>query len=265
MTVELAIGRPPLPKEHGGWAMLLAPPAIALLAAGPTVLGLLVATGWIVAYCLRGPLEALLGMAPTGKAGLQHADPAVARLWLLLFGVISAGLLIAPIWINPRVALWLAGAASGGALVMGLARIGQTRSILAGMLGAAALMAGGPLYYEAAFGQAGVGGWTLALACFAFFAGSVFRVKTLARERRSASFRWLSVLVHGLAVATAVWAALAGLVSWLVVLALAPALAWAAWGAVRAGEAVSLAVIGKGEQWLTILFGVLLAVALRLG
>lgn len=265
MTVEIALGRPPLPKEHGGWAMLLTPPAVALLAAGASGLGLLAVTGWIVAYCLRGPVEALLGMAPTGKAGLQHANPAVARFWLLLFGVISAALLAAPVWLNPRAALWLLGAAVGGTAVVGLASLGKTRSIAAGVLGAAALMPGGPLYYEAAFGRVGAEGWTLALACFAFFAGSIFRVKTLARERRSARFRWLSVLIHSFAVGVAVWAALAGLASWLVVLALALPAAWAAWGAVRAGEAVSLAVIGKGEQWLTILFGVLLAVALRVG
>ncbi|HLN62826.1 MAG TPA: YwiC-like family protein [Symbiobacteriaceae bacterium] len=263
MRVDLAVGRPILPKEHGGWAMLLTPPVVALGAAGANLWGLLAALGWVVAYCMRGPVETLLGTAPTGKAGLQHAAPAVARFWLLLFGG-AALLLLTPVLISrPTVAIWLAGALAVLGILMLFVRAGQTRSIAAGVIASAGLMAGGPLYYEASYGTAGREGWTLALACLAFFAGSVFRVKTLARERRSASFRWVSVGLHLLATVAAALAAAAGMASWLVVLALALPLGWALYGAVRAGAAVSLAVIGKGEQWLTIAFGLLLIVALR--
>lgn len=243
--------------------MLLTPPAVALLGAGLHVLGVLAVAGWIVAYCLRGPVEALRGMAPTGRAGQQQASPAVARFWLLIFGLMAAALLAPVVLLRPVAVVLLLGALALMAAVLWLAERGLTRSFAAGALAIAGLILGGPLYYVAAFGVAGAPGWALGLACGAFFVGSIFRVKVLARERRSTSFRVLSLLFHAAAVTVGTAAALAGYVSWLLPAALVPGLVWAAYGAARAGEAVNLAVVGKGEQWLTILFGLLLAGALR--
>jgi len=263
MELTMSTGRPPLPREHGGWAMLLTPPVVALVAAGPDPLGLMAVLGWICAYCLRGPVEALRGTAPTGRAGLVQTAPAVARFWALIFGLVAI-LLLAPVVVRRPLSLAvLAAALVTLVVVLLLAERGKTRSITAGVLAVAGLMAGGPLYYVAVHGAVTREGWVLALACGAFFAGSVFRVKTLARERRSGSFRTLSVAVHAVAVAGFVAAVPLAGISPLVPLALAPALVWSVYGALRAGPAVNLAVIGKGEQWLTIIFGVLLMIALR--
>lgn len=264
MLLDLHPGRPPLPKEHGGWAMMLTPPVVAVLGAGPDLPGLLAVCGWAVAYCLRGPVEVLRGEAPTGRAGMTQASPAVARFWLLIFGLVAAALLGPVILLRPRTLVPLVAALAALLGVLALAHRGQTRSFLAGALASAGLMAGGPLYYVAANGVAGVQGWTVGLACGAFFVGSIFRVKTLARERRSAGFRVLSVAFHLTAVAVAAVAAWFGMVSWVTVLALVPALGWSVYCAGRAGAPVSLLAVGKGEQWLTIAFGVLLAAGLRL-
>lgn len=264
MLRVVAVGRPPLPKEHGGWAMMATPPVIALLAEGIDLLGVMAALGWALAYCARGPLEALLGRAPTGRAGMQHAEPAVARLWLLIFGTAAATLLLPVIYLRPVTVAWLGGAVLIAAAVMYLAEKGQTRSFLAGALATAGLTVGGPLYYLAAAGQVGARGWTLALVSFAFFLGSVYRVKTLAREKRSTAFRLESLGFHVLAVAAAGVAAYLGFTHWLVAAVLLLPLGWAIYGAARAGGAVSLAAIGKGEQWLTIGFGLALALILRL-
>lgn len=261
--LDLQPGRPPLPKEHGGWAMLLTPPAVALLGAGLDPLGLLAVLGWTVAYCLRGPVETLRGTAPTGRAGLQQAAPAVARFWLVIFAALAAALLLPVVWLRPAAVLWLLAALVLMGVVLVLSERGQTRSFTAGFLAIAGLMVGGPLYFVVAFGRVGQAGWTLGLACAAFFIGSIFRVKTLARERRSAGFRALSVGFHAAVVAAAALVAAVGSVSWLVAVSLVPALVWAAYGAARAGEPVSLLTVGKGEQWLTVAFGLLLAAALR--
>lgn len=263
LAALLKWGPAPLPKEHGAWAMVLTPPIVALLAAGLSRLGLLALLGWFAAYCLRGPVEVLGGFGPTGKAGALQAEPAVARLWLLIFGLLAAALLLPVILSRPAALLWLLGSVVLMAVVVWLSISGQTRSILAGTLGILGLMTGGPLYYIASFGAPGPEGWALALACFAFFEGSVFRVKTLARERRSQSFRFVSVGFHLLAVLLAAYAAWRWQISWLVPVTLVPALGWSVYGALRAGPAVNLMVIGKGEQWLTIGFGLLLAAALR--
>lgn len=264
MTMDLQMGRPPLPKEHGAWAMVLTPPIVALLAEGPTTLGLLALLGWLAAYCLRGPVEVLGGFGPTGKAGALQAEPGVARLWLVIFGLLAGALLLPVLLARPAALIWLLGAVLLMAAVVWLSLQGQTRSILAGTLAVLGLMVSGPLYYLAARGSVTAGGWALALACFAFFEGSVFRVKTLARERRSPWFRFLSVAVHVAAVVVAAYAAWSWQVSWLVAASLLPALVWAVWGALRAGPPVNLMAIGMGELWLTIIFGLLLALALRL-
>jgi hypothetical protein len=245
--------------------MLITPPVVAVAAAGPHVLGLMAILGWFFAYCLRGPLEALQGSAPTGRAGLSHAEPAVARFWLVVFGLAAAALLGPVVYRQPSTLALLAGAALLLLGVKALADRGQTRSIAAGMLAILGLMAGGPLYYLAAAGSVTNDGWTLTLACGAFFIGSVFRVKTLAREKRARSFRLLSVAVHLAALLPAVAAVPLAGVSPLLPVALVLPLAWAIYGAVRAGAAVSLLSIGRGEQWLTVLFGLLLLVALRVG
>jgi hypothetical protein len=263
MVMSLQLGRPPLPKEHGGWAMMLTPPIVALLGTGLSPLGLMAMLGWMVAYCMRGPVEALLGEAPTGRAGHQEADPAVARFWLVAFGLVAALLLGPVVVLRPWTLAVLLGALGFLGLVLLLAERGQTRSMAAGLLAVAGLMFGGPLYYLAAYGTVGARGWTLALAGFAFFAGSVFRVKTLARERRSPSFKAVSIAVHVGFVAASAVAAWVGVTSWLVALSLVPALVWSIYCAMRSGAPVSLAVVGRGEQWLTILFGMLLAIALR--
>jgi hypothetical protein len=263
MLLDLQPGRPPLPKEHGGWAMMLTPPVVAVLGAGLDLSGLLAVCGWAVAYCLRGPVEVLRGEAPTGRAGMTQASPAVARFWALVFGLVAAALLGPVMVLRPQILLPLGAALVALVGVLALAHRGQTRSFLAGALASGGLMVGGPLYYVAAEGAAGVQGWTVGLACGAYFVGSIFRVKTLARERRSTGFRVVSVLFHaivGLAAGVAAWL---GYASWLTAAALLPALGWSIYCAARAGAPVSLLVVGKGEQWLTIAFGVLLAAGLR--
>jgi len=254
--------RIPLPQEHGGWAMLLTPVVIALVIGRFQPLGVMALLGWVSAYCLRGSVEVLLGHGASGKAGMARSTPQAAYMGLLLFGGLAVVFLGPVVILRPVALIPLAVAALALGLVQLLANRGLTRSMAAGLLAATGLMAGGPLFFLAAQGQVTARGWTLALAGFAFFGGSVFRVKTLARERRSRGFRELSVAVHALAVAAAAGAAALGLANWLVPLALLAPLVWSIYGATKAGEAMSLAVIGKGEQWLTIAFGLLLLVAL---
>lgn len=262
MATTHANGRIPIPREHGGWAMLLTPSIVAMLSAGPSLLGILALLGWVAGYCVRGPVEVLRGTGASGKAGMARTTPQAARIGLLLFGGLAIAFLGPVIILRPWSIALLAGALVVLASVQLLADRGLTRSISAGLLAVVGLMAGGPLYYLAATGRIPAEGWVVAITSAAFFGGSVFRVKTLARERRSAGFRGLSVAVHLAAFAFAAVAAAVRTVPWLVPVALLPALFWSIYGAARVGAAMNLNVIGKGEQWLTILFGALLIVAL---
>lgn len=252
----MRVGRPPLPREHGAWAMLLTPPIIALLAAGADRWGVVAMIGWFAAYTLRGPLEALAGRGPSGRASAARAEPPVARFWLGIFGTMAAACLLPVVWIRPAVLPLLAGAGLLLGLVWWLALRGRSRSLAAGLLAVTGLMAGGPLYYLAATGSVPPAGWAITYGCLAFFAGSVFRVKALGRERRHAAFRWLAVALHLLFVAGA---ALAAWLDWappLLAVSLLPPLGMALYGARRGGmgPAANLGAVGRAEIWLTILF-----------
>lgn len=262
--VQMRLGWPPLPREHGAWAMLITPPVIALLVEGYQPLGILAAGGWVVGYALRGPLEVLMGRGASGRAGMAVAEPEVARLWLLLLGLLSVLLFMPVFWVRPMVLLLLAAAALLLLTVFWLTVHGKGRSLLSGLLAVAGLMAGAPLYDLAATAAVGPQTWAITFASFAFFAGSVFRVKVVGRERRHSHFRLLSVGVH-LALVGGAWAASAmGWAPSFLVVPLLPPLVMAGYGIRRAGAGpVNLGAVGKAEVWLTLLFAVLLILIMQ--
>lgn len=246
--------------------MLLTPPLAALVVEGADPWGLLAMAGWFAAYCLRGPVEVLLGRGASGRAGMAQADAPVARTWLLLFGGLAYALMGSLVLARPRALPLLAGAGALLGLVYRLAGRGEGRSLWAGLLAVAGLTAGGPLYYLAAAGSIPRAAWVLIYGCFAFFGGSVFRVKTVARERRHARFRYLSVALHLALLAGAAVAARLGWAPALLAVALTPPLLVAAYGAWRGGSgpATSLGRVGRIEMGLTLLFAILLVRGLRL-
>lgn len=254
---------PPLPREHGAWAMLLTPVVAAVIAHGPHWQGVTAVLGWVAAYCLRGPMELLLGGGPTGRAGMARGSRPAAVRWLALMGLAALLPLGRTIWLRPLTLVPLLVAAGMLAAVQRLSSRGQTRSVWAGLLSVTGLMAGAPLYCLAAGGRISGDGWAVTLACFAFFAGSVFRVKSVARERQSVPFRHLSVALHLAAVLTAGLA-----VIWLRAPALLPvALLPSAWWALRCARVrgpIHLGRVGKSEVWLTLSFVSLLVVAVRI-
>lgn len=262
----MQIGRPPLPREHGGWAMLLTPPITALLAVGADGLGLLAVAGWFCAYAVRGPVEVLLGQGASGRAGMAQAELPVARFWLLLLGGLALTLLGTAVVVRPGLLLLLLWAGVLLGAVWWLARRGETRSLAAGLLAVTGLMVGAPLYYLAAEGLVPASGWALTYGCLAFFGGSVLRVKALARERRSPLFRWLSAAAHLAFVLVAAGGVWLGWAPQFLPVALVPPAVWAAHGAWRSGHgpAANLGAVGKAEIWLTLLFALLVIISVRI-
>lgn len=263
-TASAALRRlPPLPREHGAWAMLLTPLVVAAAACGPDPKGLTAALGWIAGYCLRGPIELLRGTGATGRAGMARGSRQEAKLWCGLFLLGAAALLGPIIWFQPAVLVPLLAALFVLAIVQWMADRGHVKSILSETLSIAGMTAGVPLYYLAATGAVGPEGWVVGLSCFAFFFGSIFRVKSLGRERRSVFFRRLSVAVH-----LALTLVAAGAAIWLGQSILLPAalLVPTIW-AVRcslARKSINLRHVGHSEVALTAIFGVLLVLAVGL-
>lgn len=264
--MQVRWGRPPLPREHGAWAMLLTPPVVALMALGPDVGGVHAMLGWFSAYAARGPLEVLLGWGASGRAGMAQGEPEVARFWLVAFALLAALFLTPSILRQPQLLLLLAVALALALSVFWFAQHGEQRSLVAGLIAVTGLMAGAPLYDLAASAGVTPRGWALTYACFAFFAGSVFRVKTMARERRHSAFHGISVAVHLAFLAGAVAGSALGWFPALLPLAVLPPLVWAvvcAWRA-RQGRAANLNRVGMSEVYLTICFAALAVLALRM-
>lgn len=245
--------------------MLLTPALVALVALGPHPLGLIALVGWLTAYAARGSLEVLLGRGASGRAGMASAAPEVARFWLMALAAVAAAFLLPVVVRRPAVLYLLGGALLLVLVVFWLAQQGRTRSLLSGFLSVTGLMAGAPLYELAAAGTMTPRGWALTYACFAFFAGSIFRVKTMSRERRHRAFHRVSVVVHLVFLAAAVAAAALGWAPSLLPLALVPPLIWAivcAWRA-RYQGAARLDRVGWSEVYLTVLFAALTVLAMR--
>jgi len=246
--------------------MVLTPAVVAVLALGLHPLGLVALLGWLTAYAARGSLEIVLGRGASGRAGMASAEPAVARFWLLALAVVAAAFLLPVVVRRPATLYLLAGALALVCLVFWLAQRGRTRSLLSGFLSVTGLMAGAPLYELAAAGAMTSRGWAVTYACFAFFAGSIFRVKTMSRECRHLAFHGISVAVHLVFLAAAVLAAALGWAPSLLPLALVPPLVWAivcAWRARRQGAA-RLDRVGWSEIYLTVLFAIVTVLAVRL-
>lgn len=266
LRTQFRPGPIPLPREHGAWAMVLTPAVVAVLALGPHLLGLVALLGWLTAYTARGSLEVLLGRGASGRAGMASAEPAVARFWLAVLTLTAAAFLLPVVAYRPAVLYLLGGALLLVCAVFWLAQRGLTRSLISGFLSVTGLMAGAPLYELVMAGGMTPRGWAVTYACFAFFAGSIFRVKTMSRERRHRTFHGVSVAVHMAFLAGAVVAAAAGWLPPLLPLALVPPLVWAvvcAWRARRQGAA-RLDRVGWSEVYLTVLFAIVTVTAIRL-
>lgn len=263
--MQVRWGRPPLPREHGAWAMVLTPPVVALMALGPDLSGVHAMLGWFAAYAARGPLEVLLGRGASGRAGMAEGEPEVARFWLLAFSLLAALLLLPAVARQPWLLLLLAVALALALSVFWLAQHGEQRTLSAGLMAVTGLMAGAPLYDLAATAAITPRGWALTYACFAFFAGSVFRVKTVARERRRIAFHGVSIAVHLAFLAGGVVGAALGWFPALLPLALLPPLGWAVVCAWRARQgAANLNRVGMSEVYLTLFFAAVTVLALRM-
>jgi len=244
--------------------MVLTPPVVALAALGPDVGGVQAMLGWFAAYAARGPLEVLMGRGASGRAGMAQGEPEVARFWLIAFVLVAALLLLPAVVRQPWTLVLLAAALALALCVFWLAQHGEQRRLSSGLMAVTGLMAGAPLYDLAASSAVTPGGWALTYACFAFFAGSVFRVKTVARERRRVAFHGVSLAVHLAFLAGAAAGVSLGWFPVLLPLSLFPPLGWAVYCAWRARQgAANLNRVGMSEVYLTLFFAALVVLALR--
>jgi YwiC-like protein len=172
---------PPLPKEHGAWAMLIV----------PLLLGLFIAPAWhwralvlLVAalgfFLTRYPLAVLV---KTRKR--PTADKAYLWRWTAIYGGITA---LSGGWLVLAYNLdWLAviGVLGSGLLLFNLWLVSrrQELSLLGELTGIAGLALGAPMAYYTTSGHLDSTAVMLGLINFLYFGGTVFYIKLKVRQQ----------------------------------------------------------------------------------
>jgi len=181
-----------VPNQHGAWAMLASPLLVGVLAGGPAWVHLPLAAFWFAGYFAFFATSLWL----KARRRARWFPPVRA------YAALSAVLGVVVVVLQPGLARW----APLFALPLGIglyaAAHRQDRALVAGL----ATTAGSALMTVVAY-DAGPGtdlgrAWQLALVQFLYFAGTVFYVKTVIRERDNVAFRWLSAGFHVLALLT---------------------------------------------------------------
>jgi hypothetical protein len=173
--------KPPLPKEHGSWAMLIVPLLLGLVIApawhGQALVLLLAALGF---FLVRYPLAVLV---KTRKRAT--ADKALLWRWTAIYGgltVLSGGWLVfvQGLW-------WLAAMGLFGGLLLlfhlWLVARRQEMSLLGELTGIVGLALGAPMAYYTASGQLDRVAAILWLINALYFGGTVFYIKLKVRQQ----------------------------------------------------------------------------------
>lgn len=181
-----------VPNQHGAWAMLASPLLVGVLASGADWVHLPLTAFWFAGYFAF--FATSLWLKAHRRAKWFPPVRAYGLLSLALGAVVAAmqpGLLRwAPLFVVPlAVGLVAAAQRHDRALVSGLATTAGS-----------ALMT--VVAYDAGPGTDLDRAWQLALVQFLYFAGTVFYVKTVIRERDNLGFRWVSAGYHVLALVT---------------------------------------------------------------
>lgn len=250
-----------LPREHGSWAMLVAPPLVGWAAAGggPAGAALFFFLGAAGAFLARTPLTVLVSSPADRRAWRWLTAYSAAALagfaglcfgygrWpILLLGLPAAAALAVTLWFHAR---------------------RKSMTELNELIGIAGLSLGAPAALFAARGTWGPEAGWLWVLCALFFSGPVYHVKMLvtrrvamapgasAQARRNAdAARRVSVGVHGAFLALVVALAAAGRVPWLAALPFAAVTAKTVWWGFRQGPRLELKKVGWQEIAWTLVF-----------
>jgi len=228
----VAVTKPPMPREHGAWGILLIPFA--------TAAGL--ADVWSLPVALL--LVSILCFYIARTSWLKQDYRWTAALLAGSVVCVLPLLFVWKLW-------WLAGF---GAVAAPLAFRRTERSVVMQLLAVLGLTLTAPAAWYAATGKLEYRLWLLNLL---YFAGGVFYVKmhiATAMARKPAG-RWPVVIYHG---------ALAGILAWWPVgLAFVPVIVRAFVGAVRVSPVLRIKRLGWTEVAYSLVFAAILVAALR--
>lgn len=247
-----------LPKEHGAWAILIAPILVGLIGA-PVVspaAATLFCLGSLAVFLVRTPLQTLLS---------KPGDPQALR-WLAFYGFLAAGAFLPLIVVLGCWKLLYFAVPSIALLAENLFanKAGRRFSAFNEAAGVLGLCLGAPAAYYAASFELDSRAWSMWLLCSLYFLGPIPYVKMAALQHRAANDKAalpaldgmsrLAAVYHALAlVVVGVWAATGGLPA-LATIPFAAALLKTTLRAARKPERVDFKALGYTEIGYSTLF-----------
>jgi hypothetical protein len=260
--------KPPLPREHGAWGILLVPLATAAGISGVfdlkvalllvSVLCFFVARGSFLRAVAAGVSLRRLGMP--SDAPVKGAATSLKWTLLLLAGSAAGAAPLVLVWHRWWLVAFGAAAAPLAFRKTGLHLAAQ----LAAMTG---LTLTAPVTWYVATGNLDPWAWKLWLLNSLYFAGGFFFVKmhlAAAMQRSTAGVARGTIVYHAALAAGLVALVLAGQISWAVALAFVPAVVRAAVGAARLTPKLRIKRLAWTEVALSVVFGLSLIAAARL-
>lgn len=188
-----------LPNQHGAWAMLVAPVVAGAFAAGPDWRHLQLLAAWLAAYCLNF----YLGL--TVKSWRRADRWRRYRSQQLFYGGLALGLGGPLLWQMPEL-FWLAPLMLlAFAVNLFAIRRHQERAWLNDVTGITLAIAMGAVAVYLVAGTVGLSELKMLLMLGGYFAGTVWYVKTMIRERGEAGWLALSVAWHALLIPIGWW------------------------------------------------------------
>ncbi|MGA8941921.1 MAG: YwiC-like family protein [Thermoactinomyces sp.] len=181
--------KPILPREHGGWAMVSVPFFLGMAVGGPDWLHLPLFIGWMLFYLAAYPFRLALMK--------RHDRQAYVR-WSLVYCGLGMIFMLPPLVAQPSL-LWAGPVLAGMLAINGwYAYRRNERSFINDMVAILTFSIGGTASYFIGAGKLDDLALWVAALCFVYFAGSVFFVKSVFRERKNVTWQKVSKGYHAL-------------------------------------------------------------------
>jgi hypothetical protein len=235
-----------LPKQHGAWAMLIVPFWLGVVTSGFLWQHIPFFFGWLLLYLATYPMLLLFKknkLAIYKKWTFIYSVPALLLLLIVLFAkpsIVYFGLMMVPFFI---VNAYFSSKNQDRAFLNDVSAIFAFS--IAGL--ASSYLYNGKITEETLL---------VFVVCILFFIGSTFYVKTMIREKKNETFKWISWSYH--IVVPVVWAIFG---EWFIVMAFLPSLVRAFY---MYGKPFSPKQVGIFEIINSMVFFILIAAAVLL-
>ncbi|PEA52665.1 hypothetical protein CON64_22475 [Bacillus pseudomycoides] len=178
--------KPVIPKQHGAWAMLLIPFLLSAFIGKATWQHILLFIAWLFIYLATYPF--LMYMKQKRQKRYLH--------WTLIYFSLAILFGIIPLTYEWRILLFAIYMIPLFFINIYFARQKNERALLNDVSAIIVFCIGGMISYYFTMKTIDETAWLIALVSFLYFMGSTFYVKTMIREKKNPTYRWISWGYH---------------------------------------------------------------------